>query len=154
MEEDKDWSAVGEVAAKEGEEHVVSLLENEAVFQGKALVTDSRVPGRILGHHVYYEALGAEPYIVQTVKEGYRLELSSTPPSSFSKNNRSARVQAQFVKSELLRLEKLGCVVRSQKKPYLVLPLSVVFSNKLRLVLDASRHLNPFCVKRGIKLDE
>ena len=36
MEEDKDWSAVGEVAAKEGKEHVVSLLENEAVFQGKA----------------------------------------------------------------------------------------------------------------------
>ena len=35
-------------------------------------MTDARVPGRILGHHVYYEKVGAEPYIVQTVKEGYR----------------------------------------------------------------------------------
>ena len=39
---------------------------------GKSLVTDARVPGRVLGHHVYYEKVGAEPYIVQTVKEGYR----------------------------------------------------------------------------------
>ena len=39
---------------------------------GKPLVTDARVPGRVLGHHVYYEKVGAEPYIVQTVKEGYR----------------------------------------------------------------------------------
>ena len=39
---------------------------------GKALVTDSRVPGRVLGHHLFYEEIGAEPYIVQTVKEGYR----------------------------------------------------------------------------------
>jgi len=42
---------------------------------GKPLVTDARVPGRILGHHVYYEKVGAEPYIVQTVKEGYRCRI-------------------------------------------------------------------------------
>ena len=79
----------------EGEEHVAELVGNEAVFQGvfwrgnwisfvirnwisfvgKPLVTDARVPGRVLGHHVYYEKVGAEPYIVQTVKEGYRCRI-------------------------------------------------------------------------------
>mgnify|MGYP007123542128 CR=1 FL=1 len=42
---------------------------------GKPLVTDARVPGRVLGHHLYYEKVGAEPYIVQTVKEGYRCRI-------------------------------------------------------------------------------
>ena len=87
----------------EGEEHVAELVGNEAVFQGvfwrgnwisfviqnwisfvirnwisfvgKPLVTDARVPGRVLGHHVFYEKVGAEPYIVQTVKEGYRCRI-------------------------------------------------------------------------------
>ena len=44
-------------------------------FVGKPLVTDARVPGRVLGHHVFYEKVGAEPYIVQTVKEGYRCRI-------------------------------------------------------------------------------
>ena len=42
------------------------------ISPGKSLVTDSSVPGRVLGHHLFYEKVGAEPYIVQTVKEGYR----------------------------------------------------------------------------------
>ena len=51
---------------------VISPELSSLAFPGKALVTDSRVPGRILGHHVFYEEIGAEPYILQTVKEGYR----------------------------------------------------------------------------------
>ena len=33
------------------------------------------------------------------------------------------------------------------------LPLSVVFSNKMRLVVDASRHLNPYVEMEKTKLD-
>ena len=33
------------------------------------------------------------------------------------------------------------------------LPLSVVFSNKMRLVVDASRHLNPYVELESTKLD-
>ena len=91
-------------------------------------MTDSRVPGRVLGHHVYYEKVGAEPYIVQTVKEGYRcgivfleyeelysfgrLEFEVEPPPSCTRNNKSALSQPEFVKTELLRLEQLGCIRR------------------------------------------
>ena len=56
--------------------------------------------------------------------------------------------------SELLRLESLGCITRSRVQPYLCLPLSVVFSKKLRLVVDASRHLNPYMSDRKIKLED
>ena len=44
----------------------------------------------------------------------------------------------EFGYNELLRLEALGCISRVDVKPYIVLPMSVVFSKKLRLVVDAS----------------
>ena len=33
------------------------------------------------------------------------------------------------------------------------MPLSVVYSNKLRLVVDASHHINPYVTKQKVKLD-
>ena len=33
------------------------------------------------------------------------------------------------------------------------MPLSVVFSKKLKLIVDASRHINPFVTKHSIRLD-
>ena len=41
----------------------------------------------------------------------------------------------------------------SKKDCQIILPLSVVFSNKLRLDVDASHHIDPYVTKRGIKLD-
>ena len=34
-----------------------------------------------------------------------------------------------------------------------MVPLSVVFSNKTRLVVEASRHLNPYVTKESMRLD-
>jgi hypothetical protein len=133
---------------------VPTLLANEAVQFGKALVTDCRVPGRLLGRHAVYEAVSAEQYVIDTVAEGYRLEFDSEPPPSFVSNNKSARDDPVFVRKELMRLEQLGCLVRVESRPKVVLPLSRVYSNKWRLVVDASRGLNPYCTKRSIKLED
>ena len=142
-------------SAADGEEHVPVLLANEREDPGNVnLATDTRVPGRILGHQEVYKDIGADPYIVRMISEGYRLEFYKTPPSSFTKNNRSAREKPDFVFEELLRLEKLGCIARVEEKPTIVLPLSCVYSTKWRLVVDASRTLNPFCTKRKIKLED
>ena len=55
---------------------------------------------------------------------------------------------------ELHRLEKLQCIKTMQKKDFLIiLPLSVVFSEKPRLVVDPSRHINLYVKKRKVKLD-
>ena len=58
------------------------------------------------------------------------------------------------MRAEVARLEALGCVKRVAYQPYLVLPLSVVFSRKLRLVVDASRGLNPYLLDRKVKLED
>ena len=62
--------------------------------------------------------------------------------------------EREFMRVELLRLEALGCITRVVEQPFVVLPLSVVFSRKLRLVVDASRGLNPFLEDRRVKLED
>ena len=59
-----------------------------------------------------------------------------------------------FVRSEVLRLEKLGCIERVSTKPHCILPLSSVFSKKKRVVVDASRHLNPYLRHRKVRLND
>ena len=76
------------------------------------------------------------------------------PPTSLLPNNRSALEAPEFVRAELERLEGMGCIQRVAKRPHIVNPMSVVFSNKWRLVLDGSRNLNPYWVKRGVRLED
>ena len=59
-----------------------------------------------------------------------------------------------FAIQELKRLEKLQCVKQvSREDCKVIMPLSVVYSNKLRLVVDASRHSNQYVTKHTVKLD-
>ena len=148
---DEDLIGLGLRSGEEGEEH---LLKDLAHFKDPPLNTQAAVPGRLLGRQAIYESMGAEKYVVEVVEEGYKLQFDKMPPSSYTPNNQSAKQQPQFVREELNRLEQLGCIRRVAKRPYLVLPLSLVYSNKWRLVLDASRGLNPFCTARGTKLDD
>ena len=69
-------------------------------------------------------------------------------------NNKSAREDAAFVKSEVLCLEKLGCVTRVTDRLHIVLPLSSIFSKKKRVVIDASRALNPYLRHRRVRLQD
>ena len=55
--------------------------------------------------------------------------------------------------NEILRLEKLGCIYKVEERPYIVMPLTVVYSTKWRLVVDASRNLNDFLEVRHVKLE-
>ena len=118
--------------------------------------TNSGVPGRLLGKHLFYLEVGASQYIVDTIQSGYKLVFvdNTPPPQSFLPNNKSALDKSAFVLEELLRLESLGCIKSVSSRPHIVNPLSCVFSRKWRVVLDASRGLNPYCLKRKIVLDD
>ena len=148
-QQDDNFEPFSVFQVNEGEEHVPKLLMNEALGAGDKininLATDSRVPGRVLGHHQVYKDIGADPYIVNLVQNGYRLEFDQEPPPSYTRNNKSALQNRDFVLQELKRLEELGCIVPVEEQPKVVLPLSAVYSKKWRLVVDASRTLNPFC---------
>ena len=83
-----------------------------------------------MGRHEVYTRVGASQYIVDTVRDGYKLVFDSLPLPSFTKNNKSAILNRAFMWEELLRLESLGCISRVQEQPKVVLPLSVVYSKK------------------------
>ena len=148
----EELAVLAEMDAKGEELHVPLGLANSAQYAGKTLITDSRVPGRLLGKQAVYEEIGAEPYVVEVISSGYKLEFDVEPPPSFTQNNKSAREDPEFVRAELGRLEELGCIERVQEQPFIVLPLSKVFSGKMRLVVDASRGLNPYCTSHGVKV--
>ena len=83
--------------------------------------------------------------IVKIVSHGYKVPLDKEPPPFVAKNNKSCLINMEFAVQELQRLEKLQCVKRVSKEDCrVIMPLSVVFSNKLCLVVDASRHINPY----------
>ena len=143
-------------------DQITSNLESSVIIQSlsevAALVslgdTNIAVPGRILGKLSAYEEAGASDYVLDTVREGYKLVFidNKFPPPDFKDNNKSALCQNEFLYDELLRLERLGCLRRVKSRPHIVNPCSVVFSRKLRCVLDASQHLNKFCVRRRTSL--
>ena len=103
--------------------------------------TNTKVPGRIKGKLEAYLEADASKYVLQTISEGYRLIFINDvpPPSSYLPNNKSALSQRTFLHSELVRLEQLGCIRKVSSRPHIVNPCSVVFSKKLRCVLDASQ---------------
>ena len=89
----------------------------------------------------YQDVLKADLEVVKWVRYGYELTLKEWPQSSYTKNNRSALQDPSFVWNEIKRLCLLGVMEEVEKKPHVVNALSVVFSNKKRLVWDV-RELN------------
>ena len=84
-----------------------------------------------------------------------QFHLHNAPPQHVVvKNNHSCRDNSEFALAELHRLEKLQCVRHvGPKDSFVILPMSVVYSNKWRLVVNASRHLNPYVKKWNMRLD-
>ena len=139
------------------EKGLANIMSNESSYVGKKLTTDVRVPGNICKPEFYNywkKTLLAPEFVLETLRDGYKFPLSQTPPPSFEPNNRSALNERKFMIAELMRLEKLEVISKVIERPHLVLPLSVVFSKKLRLVVDASRALNPYIEAQKINLED
>ena len=78
----------------------------------------------------------------------YKVPFDEDPLDVFAENNKSCLRNMPFAIQELKRLEKLQCVKQVLREDCkVIMPLSVVYSNKLRLVVDASRHINPYVTK-------
>ena len=136
---------------------LVESIENEANYVGRRLVTNVEVPGNI--HRDSFRAFWEETLqptdmVRDTVRRGYALPFREVPPPSHEPNNKSALHDMSFVRAEVRRLEKLGCIYKVTEKPHLLLPLSSIFSKKKRLVVDASRALNPYLLDRQVRLQD
>ena len=132
-------------------------LVNQASYAGKQLTTKAAVPANIHKgkfRDFWLNILKPDEFVSDTIINGYSLPLREEPPQSFEPNNASARNDMSFVREEVKRLEALNCIEKTSVQPHLVLPLSSVFSKKKRLVVDGSRCLNPYLIKRSLRLTD
>ena len=88
------------------------------------------------------------------MKTCYELPFASIPSKPLSAlNNKSLHVNIEFAIAEIEREVKCGILSEVPWKPFIANPISVVYTNKWRLVVDC-RLLNPFLQKRKVKLED
>ena len=105
--EEREFLPWAHATVVKGDEHLLK----EGIFQHPDAKEDAHlVPGSIKGKHQFYEDIGADKYVVDTVREGYKLVFDAFPPPSVTKNNKPARENPTFVREEIQRLASLGCV--------------------------------------------
>ena len=131
-----------------------SLLAGDRFLE----LTDADVPARISEPRFFSfwkDVLEAPPDVLDIVQNGYAVPFinGELPPPAFVENNKSALDHCDFLLEELLRLEGVGALTRLRERPRITLPCSVVYSNKWRVVCDASRQINPYVVKNKVALD-
>ncbi|XP_059097813.1 uncharacterized protein LOC131892091 [Tigriopus californicus] len=127
-----------------------------------ALTKDAE-PGNVPGHihlpcHLEYwlKTFTLSSHIHDLLLYGYVPSLMSWPPISNLRDNKSARDpnSRSFIASQLRDLERSGAISRVTTKPWCVLPLQVVHRENKgpRLVIDASRQINPHINNRHVRL--
>jgi hypothetical protein len=117
-------------------------------FLGKAVGTIHESRG------FWKETFEKDVYVLGILKNGYKIPVRMTPKQRLTiyreKNNKSARTEMDFVRTEVARLVAAGQVVEVAKVTKVTNPLSVAFkvnpdgSIKKRLVIDLSRWVNNF----------
>ena len=94
------------------------------------------------------DTLRANQWVIDTLKFGYCLPLTSVPSQYEEQNNLSAKENMQFVRQEVQSLVEQGVVEIVKQKPLCVSPLTVAIREKSDgqvkkwLFWDGSRHIN------------
>jgi len=113
------------------------------------------VKGRLSKHVKFWEEIGANSFVIDTIRDGYIIPFIDTPKSMRLENNRSALKNSEFVTKSINELLTSGCIVEVPFQPHIVSSLSVATqkSGKKRLILDLSL-LNKSIRKDKIKFED
>ncbi|CAC5381524.1 unnamed protein product [Mytilus coruscus] len=117
--------------------------------------TDIIVKGRLKENIQFWINIGAYDYIIDTIRDGYKIPFYSIPPSTYLHNNLSALKNSDFVHTAIQDLLQRGLIVQCDNRPFVVNPLTVsVQSNlKKRLILDL-RAVNKHLWKQSVKFED
>ena len=131
-------------------------FDNVEQFEFEQYQGVSSVKGRLAAHYDFWESqLKANSYVLDVIKNGYRLPMAEMPPRKFLRNNKSALNHVPFVTDAIDALVLSGSVEQVTDIPYIVNPLTVAQNKggKLRLVLDL-RFVNPYVKLDRVKFDD
>jgi hypothetical protein len=113
------------------------------------------VKGRLAKNIKFWGKIGANNFVLETLRKGYVIPFLENPVKMFKKNNRSAMKNAEFVDQTVNELIVSGCAIEVPFQPYIVNPLSVAThkSGKKRFILDMSI-LNLSIKKENVKFED
>ena len=117
-------------------------------------ISDINVKGRLKKSVEFQERIGTSKFILDVIKEGYKIVLLHKPEKTFLKNNKSSIKHKHFVDTAIVELLKGGLIKELQNRPHMVNPLTVSINGKgkERLILDL-RHVNKQVVLNKIKFE-
>ena len=130
---------------------VQGIVEKFEVESGRSLC----VKGNLRAHIDFWKSIGAPDFIRSIIVNGYQLPFTSTPVPVKLRNNKSARLNANFVDQAIRELVLSGRVQQVSHQPLVVNPLSVSIQpcGKKRLILDL-RHVNRCLAKQRVKYED
>ena len=100
---------------------VQGIVEKLEVESGCPL----NVKGNLRVHIDFWKSIGAPNFILSVIENGYRLPFASFPEPVKLKNNKSARLNTDFVDEAIRELVLSGRVCEVSQEPLVVNPLSV-----------------------------
>ncbi len=113
-----------------------------------------KVIGSLRRNSEAWVELGANKFILDIVKTGYKIPFYRTPDPASFRNNRSALNEREFVNEAISELLQIGGILESNVSPTVVNPLTVAVKNgKKRLVLDL-RYVNGHVWKEYGKFED
>ena len=130
---------------------VLEIVENCEVESDLPL----SVKGNLRHNIKFWKSIGAPYYILSIIENGYKLPFVSLPEPVKLRNNKSARLHADFVDQAIHELVFSGRICVVAQKPLVVNPLSVAIQpcGKKRLILDL-RHVNKCLDKQRVKYED
>ena len=112
------------------------LVSNENQSQESrsvAQVEENESPvGRLRGHLAKWLEIQADDYILDIIRNGYRIPFKSIPDRVCLNNNKSARDNVTIVCSEIQKLVDKGCVTEVSSIPFVDNPLTLAFLKQIR----------------------
>ena len=125
------------------------------LYEYEQSVTVQSVKGRLKKHLDYWKKIEANSYVLDIIENGYAIPFITTPDSVFSKNNKSAIDNAEFVSQAIAELLVNDCIEEVKTRPHVINPLTVSTqkSGKKRLILDL-REVNKHIWKNKIKFED
>ena len=58
----------------------------------------------------FWKNIGASPWVINIIEDGYAIPFVEMPPPAFCSNNKSAFKAQDFVSSEISELLECGCI--------------------------------------------
>ena len=114
---------------------------------------DISVVGSLHKHANAWVTMGAPPFVLDIVQNGYTIPFQSVPKARYLRNNYSSRSRPVFVRRAIDELVQTRAVSELPHRPTVVNPLTVAAKgDKLRLVLDLS-HINRHVFRQPCKIE-